>query len=108
MDPHSGISRREFLRLLGVNLAALSLPGFFFENRAFRFSPGLIDPAQLPEIVRQILAALPALSIDLQGQLLVHKNGSSSFAPKAPTQWNRERRRPVDRLETGHRWAIVL
>ncbi len=104
------LSRRAFLQLLGINLAASALP-FPFQAawQAGRNWPDF-NPADLPPRLLDIYERLPHLVINRRGTL--HLRDSSGIVlgpiPQTRTHWNMDRDRLVDRLDSRFPWAIVL
>jgi hypothetical protein len=106
------ISRRDFLRLLGVNLAALAIPAPFALNS---LQPGSdvrwpkIKLASLPDFPAEVLSITPRLKIDQAGYLMkLDGPGGKVHMPQAQTQWNLETMADYDRLLTRYPWVIVI
>ena len=131
MGRKNSVSRREFLRLAGLHLAALAFPVKFINPSETEFQTEtqfLIDlsgPSQteelasvwpslqmerLPRPVQDVLARLPCTELDEDGLLVLHdeKGNSLGEIPLARTQWNLERNQPLDRLLTDWPWGLVL
>ena len=102
------LSRREFLRLSGLNAAAIGFPGLFDLPFSTQSSWPTFVEYRFPEFVRQILQAMPVLDIDDAGYLNVVDHLTTKQVPLMPTIWNMERQRSRDRLETQHRLGIVV
>ncbi|HUF38771.1 MAG TPA: hypothetical protein VMN57_09630 [Anaerolineales bacterium] len=104
---NQALTRREFLRLCGLHAAGVLLPaGLLDRNRR----PSKQEQHRLPEFLSAVLAAMPDLTLNAGGSLLI-RDPLSDFeqpVPLAVTQWNREHNHPYDRLEPGKRWGIVL
>lgn len=102
------ITRRDFLKLLGVNFAGLLLPAQFSINDDPRGAWPELDPASLPEAVQDVLKCTPPAFIDGRGYLYIkHPNQAAVEVPLAPTQWNLDHNQPYHRLLHGS-WGIVL
>jgi len=104
------ISRRDFLKFAGLNLAGLAfrgLPG----NATDWISgwPGL-RLGVLPGSIRDILRRVPNLVVAQNGYLYFHEEFQflGGQLPLACTGWNLERSKPVDELFPDMRWGIVL
>ncbi len=106
------LNRRAFLKVLGVNIAALLVP-----------FPGLESPYSmnkdnwptvtregLPYKVRAILDRMAGGIIDTRGNLHLRIKGQKFYeqAPLAQTLWNREKSSPRHRLDERRRWGLVL
>jgi hypothetical protein len=104
------ISRRDFLKFAGVNLAGVALRGLP-ENWADWASgwPALSMDA-IPASVREILERVPETVVLRNGylHLLDGYQFSKGRVPLAPTDWNLERSKTVDELFPDLRWGIVL
>ena len=103
------LSRREFLKLLGlISVNIFSLP---FINRkggaSFQRSKAIDE---LPDELVQIFRLMPSTTIDQEGYLwLMDSTGSNlGRVTLAPTLWNNERNSIYDRLDSNEPWAIVL
>jgi hypothetical protein len=106
------ISRRDFLRLLGLNVAALALPAPLSH---FGYSPSInlrwpkIRLASLPDFAAQVLSLAPRLKIDQAGYLVnLDAPGGTTRMPQAQTQWNLQHSADYDRLLTSYPWVIVV
>jgi len=107
---HSSISRREFLKIAGTNLAAVLLPG--------RLAAGIDNPGewpllninQQPNPIDKILSQTPAAFINEHGylQIITNDGRKTENVPIVPTQWNIEHRTNKNRLKNGTPWGIVL
>lgn len=113
MTNETELTRRGFLKLLGANMLAASLPAW-----ALKIQPAdgqllewpWLDIEKLPARPRDILLKVPDVMIDQQGYLRVRKPGSDDWAvtPCAQTLWNKLKSRRVDRLDQHRSWGIVL
>ena len=101
------LSRREFLRLCGLNAAGILFPTGWIARQGLFYDR---EPLSLPEFIAGVIDAMPDLTIDQAGKVLLRDPVSAlkKPVPLVATQWNRERRHSYDRLETGKRWGIVL
>jgi hypothetical protein len=108
------ISRREFLKLAGLNLGALLLPAYLLTPQRAAASlagqwPSLsID--QLPARLADIISRTPEATIDPAGYYyLSGKNGlNDGRVPLARTRWTLQNNKPRDRLVSDATWGIVL
>jgi hypothetical protein len=104
------LSRRAFLQLLGINLAASMIPSPFQISGPASLDWPAFNPADLPPRLRDIFERLPRLVVNPQGRL--HLRDSRGIVlgtvPQTRTYWNLERDRLVDRLDSRYSWAIVL
>lgn len=110
MESGIKLSRREFLKFSGVNLAALSCSRSVFDLfKATQQWPSL-QIEQLPAQIQAILDEMPALEIAPDGRLLVHDQVASFTAqsPLAVTLWNQDNSTSADRLYSHVPWGIVL
>ena len=104
------INRREFLKLAGINVAALLIPPY---KPSFGFKPLSWPSLSLENLsprVKMILERVPKTTIDDSGYLNFF-DGNGFWQSKAPllrTYWNLERNRPIDRLEDNAPWGIVV
>jgi hypothetical protein len=104
------ISRRDFLKFAGVNLAGLSLRGLPANLANWGAGwPGL-RITDLPAAIRDILRGVPETIVPQNGYLYLVNEPGSPFqrVPFAPTQWNQERSQVVDELFPEMRWGLVL
>jgi hypothetical protein len=103
------INRRDFLKLVGANLAGLMLPGGLpFGDETEESWPELILE-DLPVQIRNILSRTPRATIDSTGYLFVRNTNQPPVqVPAAPTQWNLENNKPYHRLAADKPWGIVL
>jgi hypothetical protein len=105
--PH--ITRREFLKLAGLNLGAL-----LASPRLLSLQPSALWPFltidQLPPAIADIINRTAQSWIDSSGYLTLKaaNGGQPGRVPLSPTQWNQERRGPRDRLISGIQWGIIL
>lgn len=106
------LNRRSFLRLCGLQLAAMSAPGAaLFNSKSFApAAPLSLEAAALPTRLQSILSKIPAAWIDPQGLLRVGEaaNQVGNQAPLTPTLYNQEHSRRWHRLSSRVPWAIVL
>ena len=108
------LTRRDFLKFAGANLAAMTLPymrlpgGEDFPTNIVKWPKISLD--QLPPRVINILSRVPATRIDARGflNLLNRQNLSSGRVPLTPTLWNIENSQIADRLYSHVPWGIVL
>jgi hypothetical protein len=109
MDERKKISRRDFLKFSGVNLASLSFGNLY---RVANWAAGwpYLKIQELPASVRDILRLVPKTAVMSNGELhlLDEYQYSLGGVPLAPTLWNMERSKPVDKLFPDLRWGIVL
>ena len=84
------------------------MPGIFHKSSQVKNDWPVYFAHRAPEFVRLVLDSVPEFNVSEDGLLNLVNDDSLSAVPLATTQWNRERSRPQDRLEGGHRWAIVL
>lgn len=110
MSQAGKVSRRDFLKLAGVNLAGLALRGLpagFGDWAAGWPSLRLSD---LPVEIQNILRRVPKTVLMQNGylHLLDENRFSRGRVPLAPTRWNLERNKVVDELFPDMRWGIVL
>jgi len=105
-----GVTRRDFLKLSLLNLAAVSFPWRWVDRTAVGNKWPVVRLSALPEFVRRIISLVPASSIGEDGflQLLDAKGSASGRVTQARTQWNKEKNQPFDRLLTGMPWGLVL
>ena len=112
MRPAKGINRRNFLKLCGVQMAALTLSGMVFEEtKAFSpANPLSLQVDSMPTRLQSILSKIPAAWIDSKGLLWVNDplKQTSSQVPLTPTQYNLEHSRRWFRLTNQAPWGIVL
>ncbi len=104
------ISRREFLKLLGVNLAGVALGSFPGELTSEAFLWPSLKLDQLPRSVQNILIRVPKTTVSEDGylHLLNFNNRRLGKIPLAQTEWNLERSKSVDELFSEVPWGIVL
>ena len=109
MRKKNNISRRDFLKFSGVNLASLSF-GNLYKLADWAAGWPYLSLHDLPESVRGILRLVPKTTVMQNGNL--HLLGEYQYSlgavPLAPTLWNMERSKPVDELFPDLRWGIVL
>lgn len=105
-----GLSRREFLKFSGVNIAALACSRSVFGLLAPSPQWPSLQIEQLPSQVQAILQLAPDLEIASEGHLLVRDLDSDFMAqaPLAVTVWNQENSTHADRLYSHVPWGIVL
>lgn len=114
MHKNDHLTRRDFLKFAGVNLAALALPTLRLPGGEGFPANIVIWPSVplnvLPPRVVNILSRIPKTMIDSRGflNLLNAQNLSSGTVPLTPTLWNIENSLAVDRLYTHVPWGIVL
>ncbi len=97
------------MHFAGLCAAGLALPEAAPGGAEDPAGLSAIHIGQLPVSLRAILSMVPPAHIGADGYLYLWKDGSPpARAPLAPTQWNRERSRRVDRLSTSLPWTIVL
>ncbi|MGW8250817.1 MAG: hypothetical protein ACWGO1_09265, partial [Anaerolineales bacterium] len=103
------LTRREFLKFAGLNLAGLACPKLGLELPPQFSWPALSIDRIHPEILA-ILKLVPRTTISQDGYLLVEaaKGGYLTLAPQAVTLWNRENSTSADRLVSNVPWGIVL
>lgn len=107
------INRRSFLRLCGLQLAALAIPAAagMAAPAAVAVRPAFrLRPDALPVRLQTILRKVPAAWIDRQGLLYIRPPGSTETrqVPLQPTIYNLENRQRWHRLEANAPWGIVL
>jgi hypothetical protein len=109
MGKRNKISRRDFLKFSGVNLASLSFGNLY---RVADWAAGwpYLKLNDLPAPVRDILRLVPKTAVMRNGNLHLLDDYQYSLGgvPLAPTLWNIERSKPVDKLFPDLRWGIVL
>ena len=108
MSDQNRLSRRGFLKLAGMHLAALAFPAHSYKNT--KSAIPRLKLTDLPIKIRAILQRVPVTSLDEEGFLWIHdpKGVLISRVPMAQTQWNRERSNPFERLFNDVSWGIVL
>lgn len=110
MDHKPPITRREFLKLLGANMAAVAIRDDGYGSIRQPGGWPWLQPDQLPPWVRAILQRIPKTYMALNGYLFLF--GADGLlqgkVPLAQTRWNIERSRPGDRLDGNVPWGIVL
>ena len=110
----SHLTRRDFLKYAGANLAALALPMIHFPGGDGFTTNFVAWPKitfdELPPRVVNVLSRTSNLLIDSRGflNLLNPQNISSGKVPLTPTLWNIENSSVVDRLYNHVPWGIVL
>ncbi len=110
MGNQTKVSRRDFLKLLGANLAGMALGSFPGDFSTGTFLWPSLKLHQLPRSVQNILIRVPKTSVAQNGYLHMHnrRNNSSGRVPLARTDWNLERSKPPDELFADLPWGIVL
>ena len=105
-----GVTRRDFLKLSLLNLAAVSLPWRWVDRTAAENLWPVIKLPALSEFVQRIISRVPANFIGEDGymQLLDSKGSAIGRIAQARTQWNIEKCGSYDRLLTGMPWGLVL
>jgi hypothetical protein len=109
-DVRRRLTRRDFLRLAGMNLVAAGLPRFgLLAALQPPALPGL-RLEDLPERMAAILSRVPDVLMTAQGALLLRDAGGQvrGRLPLRPTAWNLEHSRPYEKLTTKAPWGIVL
>lgn len=104
------LSRRDFLKFTGLNLAALTIPAPSLDLLSFIPNWPSLPFELLPDKIQAILHLVPEIEIGPDGYLLIRdRNGRySGRGPQAVTQWNQENSSHADRLYNNHPWGIVL
>ena len=104
------LSRREFLKLAGINLAAFAFQALPPGMENWMEGWPLLGLQDLPGAVKEIVKRVPNTEIGQNGYLYLLNKYRFSLGriPQAPTQWNYERRNKVDELFPNMRWGIVL
>lgn len=104
------ISRRDFLKLIGVNLAGMALGTFPGDFSRDSFLWPTIKLRHLPENIQSILSCVPETYIAPNGYLHLQNQRSHTFGrvPLAETQWNLERNQAHDELFPDLPWGLVL
>jgi hypothetical protein len=107
MSNKIAISRRDFLKLLGGNLAACFLP--LNLNGDTSLWP-TIQIEELPGEIKSILHKVPTTVVGSNGYLLLAAENGLPLGkvPQARTNWNLEKSLQRDRLYTHVPWGIVL
>ena len=110
MSQVNKISRREFLKFAGVNMAGLALRGMPVRMANWAAGWPMLRISDLPQTVGDILRRMPEAVIPQNGYLHLVYEQSSHFqrVPFAQTEWNQERSQDVDELFPDLRWGIVL
>jgi hypothetical protein len=105
-----GITRRDFLKLSLLNLAAAALPGRMLTQSSTITPWPVLRSSALPEPLQRILSRVPASLIGEDGylRLLDAQGDDLGRVPQARTQWNIEKSQPYDRLMDGMPWGLVL
>ncbi|MDH3942797.1 MAG: N-acetylmuramoyl-L-alanine amidase [Anaerolineae bacterium] len=104
------ISRREFIKISSLQIAAALLP-----SRPY-FSSSFLNPwpqfhlEQLPRDVLYTLQLVPDTEIDAEGYLYHSGDGmnDSGRVTLAPTEWSQENSLPSNLLFENNDWGIVL
>ncbi|RLC30029.1 hypothetical protein DRH13_04925, partial [Candidatus Woesebacteria bacterium] len=116
MNKENPISRKDFLRissrLVGGVIVTNSPLGHFLEKNspskeAYIDWPSL-EINKLPTEISSILKSVPEMSVENNGYLSFKQNNTWKEIINAPTQFNIENSRTIDRLRTNVPWAIVL
>jgi len=113
MAEKSPFSRRAFLKLMGINMLALTLPGWatgIGQANSYLFQRPWINIAEIPLKPRNILGKVPNMEIDPQGYLRLMNPDQASWEvfPCVQTLWNKEHSNRYDRLYGHVPWGIVL
>jgi hypothetical protein len=109
MPQINGVSRRAFLKYLGLNMAAMAIRPMRGWGEIDEDDWSILDAGKLPLAVQQILEIAPQAEVALDGRLSMAEPGQpASAVPLTPTKWNREHSQRWDRLEPGIPWGIVL
>ncbi|MEK6256189.1 MAG: hypothetical protein N2C13_02585, partial [Chloroflexota bacterium] len=104
------ISRREFLKILYINMGVYAMRPFgliFSANKPDQSSAGIEN---MPDEITRILDRVPMTEVDEEGYLqLVDEDGSLKGRVKlARTEWNKKHVTPKDKLHKHEEWGIVL
>lgn len=104
------LSRREFLKFSGLNLAALFYPAPGDHQPASQSAWPALRLEDLPREIIEILAQTPSLRINARGYMFLAARDGSNIQPVqlAPTQWNLEHQKRWNRLDQRVPWALVL
>jgi hypothetical protein len=103
------ISRRDFLKLAGLNLGACLLPLQALSTVPYGSWPALAAE-ELPAAINEILEITPETSIDDAGLLNLtdRRSQATGQVHLARTRWNLQHSTPSDRLASDVPWGIVL
>ena len=103
------VSRRDFLKVFGVNLAGLLLPIKLPEGEEPEARWPDVNIEDLPAEVRNILEKTPRLQIDSTGFLSAKSPGQIPVEILvAATEWNQQHNQTHYRLTADRPWGIVL
>ena len=105
------IGRRNFLKLLGTNIAAFAVNLVPVQNtRKYLTDLPKLYFNEIPPAVRGIIRCVPDVEIRQDGYLWFRDstNHSSQQALVLQTQWNRDRSNSFERLFPDTNWGIVL
>ena len=104
------ISRREFLKFIGTNMAALAIPAYWHDEVWMPQAWPSLSLEDLPAGIQRILVKAPWARMGPDGYLSLsgYDKNSLGKVPQAQTQFNKERSRPHNQLYKDMPWGIVL
>ena len=104
------ISRREFLKFIGTNVAALAIPAYWHDEVWMPQAWPSLSLEDLPAGIQRILVKAPWARMGPDGYLSLsgYDKNSLGKVPQAQTQFNKGRSRPHNRLYKDMPWGIVL